>query len=175
MASVWKVFLAEGIILVLLGVAAIVLPFAAGLAVTVFLGWLFLFAGIAGLIATFSARATAGFFWSLLSAVVALLAAGLLLWSPVQGLLTLTYLLIVYFVVDGVFTIAFSIEHRRELSARWHWLLLNGILDLVLAAIVVSGLPGTAAWALGLIVGIDLLMGGVALVAMALAARPTSA
>jgi uncharacterized membrane protein HdeD (DUF308 family) len=175
MATAWKMFLAEGIILVILGIAAVVLPFAAGLVITIFLGWLFLLAGVVGLVSTFGSRQGPGFVWSLLSALLALIAAGLLLWSPIRGLITLTYLLIAYFVVDGVFTIVFAIEHRRELSARWHWLLVNGLVDLVLAAIIVSGLPDIAAWALGIIVGIDMLFGGGALITMALAARPKSA
>jgi uncharacterized membrane protein HdeD (DUF308 family) len=50
-------------------------------------------------------------------------------------------------------------------------MLLSGIIDLILAAIIFAGLPGTAAWALGLLVGINMLFGGAALIAMALAAR----
>jgi uncharacterized membrane protein HdeD (DUF308 family) len=88
-----------------------------------------------------------------------------------QGLASLTYVLIAFFIVDGVLIIILALEHRRELFGRWEWMLLGGVMDLVLAAIIVSGLPGTLAWALGLIVGIDLLWGGVSLLGMALAAR----
>lgn len=167
----WRMLLVEGIILVLLGLAAIVLPPIAGLAVTIFLGWLLVIGGVVGLVATFSSRHAPGFGWSLLSAIVALLAGGVLLWNPLQGLLTLTYVLIAYFIVDGVLMIVFALEHRRELSGRWEWLLFNGIIDLILAALILTGLPGSFAWALGLLVGIDLVFGGSSLVAMALAAR----
>lgn len=171
----WRLLLTEGIILVVLGAAAILVPPLAGLAVTIFLGWLFLVGGIVGLVATMSARQAPGFGWALLSAIVALLAGGVLLWNPLQGLLTLTYVLIAYFIVDGVLMIIFAIAHRRELSGRWEWLMLNGVIDLVLAAIILSGLPGSFAWALGLLVGIDLVFGGCSLIAMALAARhPTT-
>jgi uncharacterized membrane protein HdeD (DUF308 family) len=102
-------------------------------------------------------------------------AGGILLWNPLQGLVTLTYVLIAFFVVDGVVIIVNAIAHRRELSARWEWMMLNGVLDLALAAIVLSGLPGTLAWALGLLLGIDLLFGGTSLIAMALKARSESA
>jgi uncharacterized membrane protein HdeD (DUF308 family) len=171
----WRLLLAEGIILVVLGAAAILLPPLAGLAVTIFLGWLFLIGGVVGLVATMSARHAPGFGWALLSAIVALLAGAVLLWNPLQGLLTLTYVLIAYFIVDGVLMIIFAIAHRRELSGRWEWLMLNGVIDLVLAAIILSGLPGSFAWALGLLVGIDLVFGGSSLIAMALAARQPSA
>lgn len=167
----WKVFLAEGIILVLLGLAAIVVPPVAGLAATVFLGWLFLLAGILGLLATFRARQAPGFGWSLASALAALVAGGILLWNPLQGLVTLTYVLIIFFIVDGILTIILAIGHRRELSGKWEWMMVNGIIDLILAGIIISGLPGTLVWALGLLIGIDMVFGGAALIAMALEAR----
>jgi uncharacterized membrane protein HdeD (DUF308 family) len=67
--------------------------------------------------------------------------------------------------------IALGLAHRRELSGRWEWLVFNGVIDLVLAGIVIAGLPGTLAWALGLLVGIDMIFGGGSLIAMALDAR----
>jgi uncharacterized membrane protein HdeD (DUF308 family) len=65
----------------------------------------------------------------------------------------------------------YALEHKKELSGRWGWMLASGIIDLILAAIILLGLPGTVAWALGLLVGINMLFGGVALIAMALHAR----
>ncbi len=171
----WGVFLAEGIILVLLGMAAMIVPIIAGLAATVFLGWLFLIAGILGLVATFRARQAPGFGWSLASAIAAVVAGGLLLWNPLQGLVTLTFVLTAFFIVDGIFIIILAITHRRELSGKWEWMLVNGIIDLILAGVIISGLPGTLAWALGLLVGIDLIFGGAALIAMAMDARKDAA
>jgi uncharacterized membrane protein HdeD (DUF308 family) len=83
--------------------------------------------------------------------------------------------LIAYFIVDGVLSIILAITHRRALSGRWEWMLINGIIDLVLAAVIISGLPGSVVWALGLLVGIDLVFGGASLIAMAMAARRASA
>jgi uncharacterized membrane protein HdeD (DUF308 family) len=74
-------------------------------------------------------------------------------------------------VLDGIFMIVLALEHRREMAGKWEWLLINGIVDLVLAAIVISGLPGTLVWVLGLLVGIDMIFGGIALAALALEAR----
>lgn len=171
----WRVFLAEGIILSVLGIAAIVVPPIAGLVATIFLGWLFLIAGIVGLLFTFRARQAPGFGWSLLSAIVALIAGAVLLWNPLQGLVTLTYVLIAFFIFDGLVIIILALSHRRQLSGKWEWMMVNGIIDLVLAGIVISGLPGTIAWALGLLVGIDLLFGGASLIAIALQARKAAA
>lgn len=167
----WGLFLTEGAVLILLGLAAIVVPPIAGLMAVVILGWIFLIAGVVGLVATFRARQAPGFGWSMLSALVAVIAGGALLWSPLQGLVTLTYVLIAFFIVDGILVITLALAHRRELSGNWEWMLVNGVIDLILAAIVISGLPGTLVWALGLLVGIDMVFGGASLIAMALDAR----
>jgi uncharacterized membrane protein HdeD (DUF308 family) len=167
----WRLFLAEGIVLIVLGIIAIIVPPLATLATTIVLGWLFLLGGITGLITTFWARQAPGFGWALLSAILAIAAGVVLLWNPWRGAVTLTYVLIAYFIIEGILTIIWAIEHRRQFSGRWEWVLVNGIIDLILAAIVLMGLPGAFAWAIGLLVGIDLVFGGFALVGMALAAR----
>jgi uncharacterized membrane protein HdeD (DUF308 family) len=167
----WVLFLVEGIILVILGVLAIVVPQIATLAVAIFIGWLFLISGIVGLVTTFMARNAPGFWWSLLSAVLAVACGLVLLIWPVGAVVSLTLLLIVFFTIEGVVTIMYALEHKKELSGRWGWMLASGIVDLILAAIILVGLPGTAAWALGLLVGINMLFGGASLIAMALHAR----
>jgi uncharacterized membrane protein HdeD (DUF308 family) len=167
----WKLFLTEGIILVLLGIAAIVLPEVATLAITLVIGWLFLISGVVGLVTTFWMRDAPGFWWALLSAVIAIAAGVVLLLWPVNGVISLTLLLIAFFVVEGVATIMYAIEHRAQLSGRWGWMLASGVVDLILAGIIFAGLPGTVAWALGLLVGINMLFGGTAMIGMALSAR----
>jgi len=167
----WKAFLIEGILLVILGLAAMIVPPLASLAVTILVGWLLLISGIAGLALTFWARGMPGFWWSLISAVLALVAGIILLAQPAQGVYTLTLVIGVYFVAEGVATIMYALEHRRELSARWPWLLVAGIFDILIAFMIISGLPGSAEWAIGLLVGINLVFGGASLIGMALAAR----
>jgi uncharacterized membrane protein HdeD (DUF308 family) len=171
----WGLFLAEGIAVIILGLAAIIVPPIAGLFATVVLGWLLLVAGVVGLVATFRAREAPGFAWSLLSAVAAVVAGGLLLWNPLQGLVTLTYVLIAFFIVDGVLNIILGIVHRRELTGKWEWMLVNGVIDLILAGIIILGFPGTLVWAFGLLVGIDMIFGGGTLIAVALEARKAAA
>ena len=112
----WKAFLFEGIVLAVLGLAAMIVPPLASLAVTIFLGWMFLISGIAGLFVTFWARQMPGFWWSLFSAALAVLAGGILIARPVQGILTLTIVVGAYFLAEGVVTIMYALEHRRELS-----------------------------------------------------------
>src|SRR6202007_1332251 len=129
----WKAFLIEGILLVILGLAAMIVPPLASLAVTIFLGWMFLISGIAGLALTFWARQMPGFWWSLISAALAVLAGLVLLARPVQGTLTLTIVVGAYFLAEGVATIMYALEHRRELSERWSWVLISGLIDIVIS------------------------------------------
>src|SRR6266568_1974489 len=142
----------------ILGLAAMIVPPLASLAVTIFLGWMFLISGIAGLALTFWARQMPGFWWSLISAVLAIGAGIILLAKPVQGTLSLTIVVGAYFLAEGVATIMYALEHRRELSERWSWM-------------IIAGLPGSAEWAIGLLVGINLLFGGASMVGVALAVR----
>ena len=167
----WKLYLAEGVALVILGLIAIVIPPLATLAVTILFGWLFLVSGVIGLVTTFWMRGAPGFWWSLASGILAILAGIWLLAQPIAGALSLTVVLIAFFLIEGVASIMFSIDHRRELSGQWGWMLVSGIVDLVLSAMLLAGLPSTAVWALGLLVGINMVFGGMALVAMALHAK----
>jgi uncharacterized membrane protein HdeD (DUF308 family) len=167
----WKLFLIEGIILVVLGLLAIAVPMVAGLAVTLLFGWLFLIGGVVGLVTTFAMRQAPGFWWSLLSAVLGIVVGGWLLVQPELGLVSLTYLLIAFFLIEGIATIMFALDHKRALSGRWGWMLVSGIVDLFLAGVILAGLPGAAAWALGLIVGVNMLFGGASMIGMALAAH----
>src|SRR5664280_2860377 len=167
----WKAFLIEGILLVVLGLAAMLVPPLASLAVTIFLGWMFLISGAAGLAMTFWARQMPGFWWSLISAALAVGAGIILLTRPAQGVLTLTIVIGAYFLAEGVATIMYALEHRRELSERWSWMLFSGVLDILISAMIITGLPGSAEWAIGLLVGINLLFGGASLIGVALAAR----
>jgi uncharacterized membrane protein HdeD (DUF308 family) len=96
----WKYFLVEGIILTVLGFFAVFAPVMAGFAVTILFGYLFLCIGIFGMITTIIMRRAPGFWWSLLSAILALLVGGWLLFQPTVGVVSLTYLLIAFFIIE---------------------------------------------------------------------------
>jgi uncharacterized membrane protein HdeD (DUF308 family) len=170
----WKFFLIEGIVLLILGAIAVVVPPVATVAVELFIGWLILLSGVLGLVMTFQTRGSPGFGWSLLSALLGIVVGIVLLMWPLSGVLSLTVMLTAFLTLEGVASIMYALAHRRESSSRWELMLVSGIVDLILAGLILAGLPGTAAWAIGLIVGVNLLFGGVALVAMALQARGTA-
>jgi uncharacterized membrane protein HdeD (DUF308 family) len=110
----------------------------------------------------------------LLSAILGIAAGIMLLAWPLGGALSLTFILSVFFVIEGVASILYALEHKRELSGRWGWMLISGAVDLILASIIFPGLPGTASWAIGLLVGINMVFGGSAIISMALLARATA-
>lgn len=167
----WRLYLGEGACLLILGLIAVAVPPLTTLAETILFGWLFVVCGAIGLFTTFWMRGVPGFRWSLASAVLAILAAIWLLARPIAGPLTLTAVLILFFLIEGISSAMFAIDHRRELSGQWEFMLLSGLVDLVLCVMIATGLPSTAIWALGLLVGVNMVFGGVALIAMALHAR----
>ena len=92
----WRLFLVEGIVLFILGIAAVLIPPVATLAVAILIGWILLASGVVGLVSTFRMRGAPGFGWSLLSALVAIVAGVLLLARPLSGALSLTVVLTVF-------------------------------------------------------------------------------
>jgi uncharacterized membrane protein HdeD (DUF308 family) len=166
-------FLFEGILLLALGILAVLVPAVASVAATIFFGWILLVSGIVGLYTTFRGRQLPGFWWSLLSAVIGIAAGVLLLGWPVQGTFSLTSVLIAFLLIEGAVSIFYALEHRTG-TPRWGYMLASGIIDLVLGLILFAGLPGTAVWALGLLIGINMIFGGWALILMALSAGDSS-
>ncbi|MGB8278296.1 MAG: HdeD family acid-resistance protein [Methylovirgula sp.] len=167
----WRLFLFQGVIMIILGVAAVAWPVAATIAVDFYIGWLFLIAGIVGLVAMFSAGNIPAFLWSLITAALSLAVGILLLWKPVAGAVSLTLVLTAFFIVEGVFQTVTSIAYRDVISSTWRWMLVSGLSDLALAVIIILGWPTSAAWVLGLLVGINLITSGWAIVMMAIAGR----
>jgi uncharacterized membrane protein HdeD (DUF308 family) len=182
----WTLFLFEGVALVSLGLLAVVLPSIASSAATLFIGWLFIVSGVIGLVTTLWARQLPGFWWSLVSAMVAVLVGavliahrstdlygGLMGW-PLEAVGPLRMVLVLFFLIEGGASIMFAFEHRRQFSGRWAWVLASGVIDIGLASVIIFNLPGTSAWTMGLLIGINMIIGGVSLIAMGLHARSGS-
>ncbi len=149
-----------GIVLIVAGVLAILLPVFAGVAVTALLGWILLLAGVAHLVYAWGARSTGSSLWQGIIGVVYVLAALYLILHPARALVTLTLFLAIYFVVEGIF--ALVLYFRLQRTHRAGWFLWDGLVTLVLGLLIWARWPLSSAWALGTIVGISLLMSGVA-------------
>jgi uncharacterized membrane protein HdeD (DUF308 family) len=167
----WKLFLFQGVVMIILGILAVAWPALATIAVDLYVGWLFLISGTVGLVAMFSARDVPAFFWTLLTAVLATAVGVLLIWKPVEGALSLTIVLTAFFIAEGIFQIVASFSYRDVMPGAWGWMLVSGISDLILAGILIVYWPVSAAWALGLLVGVNLITSGVAIVTAAIEAR----
>ena len=171
MGTHWRLFLLQGVVMIILGVLAVAAPVAATILVDIWVGWLFLISGIIGLVALFSTHEVPAFLWGLITAALSVVVGVVLIWKPVEGALTLTLVLTAFFIAEGVFQILASIAYRHMIGGSWLWMLVSGIADLVLAAIIIAGWPISAVWALGLLVGVNLITSGWAITMAAFAGR----
>ena len=161
-------FIGLGIALLVLGVLAIILPPLASLATTVVIGWLLVVGGLVQGYHAIRNPRWAGRGWAIVAAVVYLIAGALVVAFPLTGTAVLTLILAAFFVASGILKIIRAVQHRR--MPAWGWVLFDGILSLVLGALIWIGWPSTAVWALGLLVGIDLVFGGSSMLAIGVGA-----
>jgi uncharacterized membrane protein HdeD (DUF308 family) len=165
----WGWFLALGILLILAGVAAIAFPLLSTIATKIMLGWIFLIAGVVMAVHAFSIQQWRGFLMELLLAVLYIVVGGWLAFFPFTGIITLTILLAALFLAEGVLEVIMAMRVRPHEG--WGWLLISGLIAIVVGVMIAAELPGSAAWAIGLLAGINLLSTGVSFVVLALAGR----
>lgn len=162
----------EGVLLILLGIAALVMPLMAGLAATLVFAWILILTGMIGLISAFAGRAHAHLGWSLASAIIALAIGVILFFYPLAGAVALTLIIGAYLFLDGIALIGLALDHRRRAISPWGWLLASGLIDLVLAAVILFMSAIGSAVFVGVMVGLSLIFAGIALL---LVQRATSA
>jgi uncharacterized membrane protein HdeD (DUF308 family) len=167
----WAMFLSQGVIMVILGAAAFAAPTLAAIAVDIFVGWLFLTSGVVGLVALLSVRGVPALIWTLISAVLSVVVGALLIWRPVQGAFSLTLVLTTFFIVEGIFHIVASVTYRSVMPGSWNWMVASGVANLALAAVIIAGWPLSAGLFLGLLVGVNLITSGLALIMAAITTR----
>lgn len=170
LAKHWKMFLFQGLLIGLLGAIAILVPQVATLVIDLFIGWILIFGGIVRALTLFRSRSLPGTVWSLLAALLAIVLGFLLVFKPAEGVMTLTMVMVAFFIIQGVFSILLALQFKAHIRS-WGWTLLSGVVDLILAYLIWHGWPDTASWAIGLLVGINMLFAGIALVFTAFAAR----
>jgi len=166
----WRCLQTQAIMLMALGALAMALPVVTAYTVDVVVGLLLLISGVWRIIAYIRTNQHDGFNWYLVISVAAVVLGAAMLNVPHAGIRVLTGVLFAFFLIEGVAKILFSLDLRRR-SYEWGWAMLAGALDLCLAVLIVAGWPATAAWTIGLLVGINMLCFGLALTAIALAAR----
>lgn len=165
----WGWLLALGVLWILLGTAAIVMPLAASLAIELMLGGLFAVGGIAQVFQAFRCRGWQGFALHLMGGLLALAVGAMFLLYPIGGVLTLTLLLAAFFVAEGIFKLVLAYQHRA--FPNWGWVMFSGILGVLIGVLIWLGWPSSAVWVLGALVGIEFIFSGWSMVMLALAAR----
>ena len=169
--SHWPILLIEGIALIAFGVLALFISPLMSLGIVVALGWIFFFGGMAAMIAYCRLYPAAGFTYLLFLAVLAVIAGLALLVRPWSGVISLTVILIVCFALAGAAKLTYPLERSRYLSSYRGWIRASGVVDLVLAGLMFVDLPETAFWAPGLLLGANMVLGGIALFVIALLER----
>jgi uncharacterized membrane protein HdeD (DUF308 family) len=167
----WKLLLAIGILCDITGVYAIFVPIVASISVAVLVGWALLAGGAIQLGHGLRREPTWSWdkAWSLLVALVTIVAGAWILLAPLTGTITLTVVLVAWFWTIGV---ARLMAWWRMRGVERSWVVgLNGLVSLVLGILIFADLPSSATWAIGLLVGIELLFAGSALIMAALAGR----
>lgn len=167
----WLAFL--GVISIIGGILALINPFAATLTAAMLAAWTFLLFGVLSLVQTFQASDRgAAFLWNLLIAVLMIALGISLIFRPLEGIISLTVLVAVMFIVLGIakFFYAFGL---RPLQG-WGWMLVSGIISFVLGIMILADLPVAAASILGILLAIELLSNGLFMLLVALGLRSLS-
>jgi uncharacterized membrane protein HdeD (DUF308 family) len=165
----WGWFLALGIVLVIAGIAAIAFPFLSTIAAKLAIGWIFLIVGIAEIIHGFFVPRWSGFLWNVLIGLLYVVVGGWLAFFPLTGILTLTIVIAALFIAEGIMELVMGVRLRPHEG--WGWLIFSGLVAIAAGALIALNLPSSAAWALGLLAGINLLFSGWSFIFLALSGR----
>jgi uncharacterized membrane protein HdeD (DUF308 family) len=170
-AATWSVILS--VLMIVAGILAIGVPMVAGVAVTAIVGWLLIFSGLLHLAFAWRGGHAAGIVWEILLGVAYGAIGFYVLANPVAGLASLTFAVAVYLFVEGI--LEFVLSFRLRPAPGSGWLLVDGIITLVLAMMIWSTWPSSAAWVIGTLVGISMLFSGVTRLALSTAVRRITA
>jgi len=157
--SLW--YLVQGGLMILAGILALVYPAISSVAVVFFIGWLLIFSGVFQGISLIGARHVPHFWLQLISVALFIVVGALFLRNPGESLLTLTLLLIVFFLIEGISKVIFALTIRP--FPNWGWVLVSGIVGILLAFYLWASIPVSAAWLLGVLLGIELICEGAAI------------
>lgn len=157
--------LLQGILFVILGIFALIIPAVFSLAFEWTVGWLFLIGGGIQLIRCIQSNGAPGYWWLILSSLFSMIFGVLLVFNPLEGVMALTMIMALYFLAEGIVKIFFAFELRA--FSHWGWILFSGLCSLAISIIVFSGWPFTAAWFIGTLLGVYLIINGLSFIIMA--------
>lgn len=162
-------YIAAAIIFIVLGMLAIFEPGVAGLGITILVGWLFIFGGVTHLIAAFKGGSAKHIIFQVLVGILYLVGGFYCITHPLLAISTLTLVLAAIILAEGVLEIVSYFRLRNEGASGW--VLFNGIVTLLLGGMIWFHWPSSSIWAIGILVGVNLLMTGVTRLMLGMAAR----
>jgi uncharacterized membrane protein HdeD (DUF308 family) len=172
LARSWRGLMIVGILAIVVGCIAILVPAVASVGTAIFIGWILLVAGAFLVAAAFSAHSVGSLLLRLLWAAITVVVGIWLIVEPHNGTLTLTFVLGVYFLFMGITRITVAFLGRGQPNAGWVGL--SGVCGLLIGILVLAKFPSSADWAIGLLVGIDLIFAGWTLTSVALVGKELS-
>ena len=158
-----------GVGLLLLGIAALVFPFMSTLVITLFVGWLLVIGGVMALYGAFAVRGVGPFFGALLYSLVTIAAGVFIIARPIGGEVAVTLALGAVFLLQGAYETYYGFE--LEPMRGWGWMVASGLASILLSFVILTGLPVSSLLSLGIILGVNFVSSGLALIMVAGAAR----
>jgi uncharacterized membrane protein HdeD (DUF308 family) len=165
----WGWFLALGIALVIGGVILIAAPLATSVAVTILIAAVLFIGGLVQIYHAFKTHGTASFLWNLITGIIAVVGGIVIYVNPLAGTLALTVVIAAIFVAQGISQVLLAFKLKPHDG--WVWVLIAGLVSLAAGVMIWLELPSSAAWALGLLAGISVMLNGWSYIAIALAAK----
>jgi uncharacterized membrane protein HdeD (DUF308 family) len=168
----WKTLMAIGVVAIAIGCIAILVPAVASVGTAIFIGWILVIAGAFLVAGAFAAQTVGSVVLRLLWAFLTVIVGLWLIVEPHNGTLTLTLVLGIYFLFMGITRIGVAFAARGQQGAGLVGL--SGVCSLLIGVLVLAKFPSSADWAIGLLVGIDLIFAGWTLTSVALVGRDLS-
>lgn len=158
----WKSIMFEGVLFVVLGFIALIMPAAFSIGFELVVGWLFLIGGGVQLYRSIQSNMAPGFWMMVISSLISMVFGVLLVFHPLAGVVALTAIIAIFFFAEGIVKIFLAFTVRD--FTPWGWILLSGICSLLISLIVFSGWPFTASWFIGTLIGVYLIINGLAFI-----------
>jgi len=158
-----------GVLLIIFGILAIDSPFIAAMAFSLIIAWLIIFAGAVHLAVAFHAHGAGSKIWKILVGLAYIAFGIYLLMRPGIGVLSLTLILAILFLVEGVLDLMLYFRMRRESGSVW--ILIDAIVTLLLGGLIYVHWPSSSLWAIGTLVGVSMIMSGVSRIMLSMAVR----
>jgi uncharacterized membrane protein HdeD (DUF308 family) len=166
-SSTWSIV--WGVLLIVFGMLAIAAPFLAAVAVNGIIAWLIVFSGVVHIVLAFHSHGAGSVIWKLLVGLAYICFGAYLIMHPLIGVATLTLLLASLFLIEGILNIILFFKMRSLRGSSW--MLVDGIITLLLGLMIYVQWPSSSAWAIGILVGVSMIMSGISRVMLTLAVR----